>query len=55
MVPEPSTHAKTADQIISKKKDRPTLLTPVAEKIGEGKGHLRARANAFRRRHGRSR
>jgi len=53
-VPEASTHTKTSDQIIPKKKDQP-LLTPVAEKIGEGKNNLQRRANAFKRRHGTTR
>ena len=55
VVLEPSTHAKTSDQIIPKKKDHPTLLTPVAEKIGEGKNNLQGRANAFKRRRGTTR
>jgi hypothetical protein len=54
-VPEPSTHTKTSDQIIPKKKDYPTLLTPVPEKIGEGKNNLQGRANAFKRRRGTTR
>jgi hypothetical protein len=53
--PEPRTHTKTSDRIIPKKKDHPTLLTPVPEKIGEGKNNLRGRANAFKRRRGMTR
>jgi hypothetical protein len=30
----------------------PTRVTPVAEKIGEGKGNLKAREQAFKRRTG---
>ena len=55
MVPEPSTHTKTSDQIMPKKKDHPTLLTPIPEKIGEGKNNLQGRANAFKRRRGTTR
>jgi hypothetical protein len=55
VVPEPSTYTKTSDQKIPKKKDHPTLLTPLPEKIGEGKNNLRGRANAFKRRRGTTR